>query len=358
VSILAYTGLPGSGKSYSVVEHQVLPALKAGRRVATNIALNESAILEDYPNGELVTFDVMELQGQPEKVFDYCTPGTVFILDEVWRLFPSGQRADKVPEPFRKLLAEHRHMVNVKGESCQIVLVTQDLAQIAAFARQLVEQTFRTTKLGIVGLNKSFRVDVFNGPISGPNPSLQTRIREIYGKYKPAVFRYYKSHTMSEAATEGADERKVDRRGNLLKSKAFIILAIVVLALAWWGIKRTAGYLGVGDSPATASASVQGPAAAPEAQQRTGTFAVPVRQSDIPPEPTVRGCIEVDQAGACWVSDGFATWSVPLSACSLVPDGLSRSYACADAGRTFQPHRLGAGRRPAEAAAQPSQSGS
>jgi len=230
MSILAYTGLPGAGKSYAVVEHQVLPALKAGRRVCTNIPLAWDLVRAEFPTAEVVELPLEKIQATPEAIWDYVTPGTVLVLDEVWRIFPAGLKSNQVPEPYRKLLAEHRHMVNAAGASCQIVLVTQDLAQIAAFARQLVEQTFRTVKLSSVGIRGGYRLDVFNGPISGPNPPLGGRLREIYGRYRPDVWRFYQSHTMSESGSSGADERAVDRRGNMLKSPALLLSLAVIVA--------------------------------------------------------------------------------------------------------------------------------
>lgn len=243
MSILAYTGLPGAGKSYAVVEHQILPALRAGRRVVTNIPMHVDTVRSKIVTGELVELPLEKITAEPETIYEYVTPGSVLVLDEVWRIFPAGQRADKVPEPFRKLLAEHRHMVNDKGESAQLVLVTQDLAQIAAFARQLVEQTFRTVKLSSVGLRAGYRLDVFNGPISGPNPPLQNRLREVYGRYRKDVWQFYKSHTMSEAKAEGADERAVDGRGSLLRSPALLACAAIVVLGVLFVIPRAFGLL-------------------------------------------------------------------------------------------------------------------
>jgi len=36
MAIDAYTGMPGHGKSYGVVEHVIIPSLKQGRHVVTN----------------------------------------------------------------------------------------------------------------------------------------------------------------------------------------------------------------------------------------------------------------------------------------------------------------------------------
>lgn len=238
MSIYGYTGLPGSGKTYDVVANQVMPALKAGRHVVTNIPLEREAIRALIPDARLSEFPMEQVQASPELIDHYAAPGCVLILDEVWRLWPSGQKSNQVPEPFRKLLAEHRHMVDEVGNSMQIVLVTQDLAQIGAFARQLIENTFHHTKLSHVGASGSYRVDVYQGPVSGPNPPRQSRLREIFGRYDPAIFKLYKSHTMSRAAGPGASEASVDKRANVWHRPMIYVGLAVVAAAVIWGIPQ------------------------------------------------------------------------------------------------------------------------
>lgn len=236
MSIFAYTGLPGSGKSYDVVANQVLPALKAGREVVTNIPLELDELTAVVPNARALVkeFPTERVQASPELIDEYARPGVVLILDEVWRLWPSGQKANQVPEPFRKLLAEHRHMVNAAGDSMQIVLVTQDLAQIGKFARDLTETTFHHTKLSHIGAAGSYRIDVYSGPVSGPNPPRQQRLREIFGRYDPAIFKLYRSHTMSQSDKAGANEASADGRNNVWRRPMIYVgLAFVVAALAW-----------------------------------------------------------------------------------------------------------------------------
>ena len=237
MSIVAYTGLPGSGKSYSVVEHQILPALKQGRTVVTNIPLHMERITEfGYP-GTVVEFPVASVEAEPHKLYEYVMAGCVFVLDEAWRLFPQGQQANKVPDEYKKLLAEHRHMVDEVGNSTQIVLVVQDLANIGAFARRLVENTFVTTKLGFVGLNGSYRVDVFHGAQTGATPSVSNRLRMITGRYRKDIFRLYRSHTMAADADQvGVNEQKIDGRANILMRPAFVIGVVAVPVLLWFSI--------------------------------------------------------------------------------------------------------------------------
>ncbi len=125
-------------------------------------------------------------------------------------------------------------MVDVQGNSMQIVLVTQDLAQVSAFARQLVETTFHHSKLTAVGLDSSFRIDVYHGPVSGPNPPRQSRLREVFGRFDPAIFKLYKSHTLSQSAVAGANEKAVDARMNVWRRPVIWLgLAGVLVAIVW-----------------------------------------------------------------------------------------------------------------------------
>lgn len=241
MSIYAYVGMPGSGKTYDVVANQIIPALRSGRKVVTNIPLHEEIVRQEVPDAELKSFPVELIQQDPSMLDEYAIPGCVLIIDECWRLWPAGQKVHQVPEQFKKLLAEHRHMVDEHGNSMQIVLVTQDLAQIGAFARQLVEQTFVHTKLSHVGASGSYRVDVYQGPQTGPNPPRQARLREIFGRYDRNTFKFYQSHTMSRSGTSGANEKSVDGRGNIWKRPSLWIAAAGVLVAFIWGGRTAYG---------------------------------------------------------------------------------------------------------------------
>jgi hypothetical protein len=228
-SIYGYVGLPGSGKSYNVVAHVILPALREGRRVVTNVPMHREKVFELLASekvekpGELVNFPIAEVSQDPELIRKFVLPGDVFVLDEVWRLWPSGMKSNDIPEVYKSLLAEHRHMVDEEGRSCHIVLVVQDLGNIAVFARKLVEQTFVHTKLGHMGMEGRFRCDIYQASMTGVIGSIKQRIRETTGTYQSSIWDLYKSHTLSQAKTAGANEKSVDRRGNVLRSPLIIV---------------------------------------------------------------------------------------------------------------------------------------
>lgn len=247
--ITAYSGLPGHGKSHSVVEHVILPALKAHRCVVTNVALKWDKVREAFPGCDLRPFDIDAVKAHPSSIGDAAPPGCVLVIDEAWKLWPAGQTAKDVPEPFKAILAEHRHRVDALDQSMQVVIVTQDLGQIGKFARDLVEETFRTCKLTSLGSSKRYRVDVYNGPVAGANPPASKRVRQLFGKYRAEVWQWYQSHTMSESGDSGANEQKVDGRGVIWRSPALWIGATAIVLCLGYGIYAVTAFFGK-DRPA------------------------------------------------------------------------------------------------------------
>lgn len=230
MAIDAYVGLPGSGKSYGVTEHVIIPSVKEGRHVVTNIPLEQDELLADHGKPESKITQLPEDWFERDDMAELVPPGAVLVLDELWRRWPAGLKANNALLSDKSLLAEHRHRVDEKGQSMRIVLVTQDLSQIAAWVRILVDQTYKMTKLTAVGSTKKFRVDIYRGAPTGQNIPKSHLIRMTYGQYKPEIYRYYSSATQSVTGNVG-DESKADGRGNLLKSPFIIFSAVAPLIL-------------------------------------------------------------------------------------------------------------------------------
>lgn len=233
MAIHAYVGKPGSGKTSSVVERVVIPSLKQGRHVVTNIPLFVDELLSDFGGSiELLPNDWWE---RPD-LTEFIKNGCVLILDELWRRWPGGQTAQKANLNDKALLAEHRHMVDLKGNSMRVILVTQDLSQLASWARTLIETTFLITKKS----KRFYRIDAYSGVVTGDKPPKSKLIRHIAGRYNSSVFGYYKSATKSETGDVG-DESVADNSGSFFRSYglwAIIIVVVVCSTLGVFGIKR------------------------------------------------------------------------------------------------------------------------
>ncbi|WP_339434324.1 zonular occludens toxin domain-containing protein [Pseudomonas sp. EA_65y_Pfl2_P78] len=221
MAIDAYVGKPGHGKSYGVVEHVVLPSLKQGRHVVTNIPLNDEELIRDF-GGSIYQLP-SDWYEHPD-LSSLVPSGSVLILDEVWRRWPKGQKANQASLTDKALLAEHRHRVDEHQNSMRVVLVTQDLSQIAAWACTLIETTYRMKKLS----KKVFRVDVYNGYVTGDSPPKSKLIRQTGGKFNAKVFAYYSSATQSTSGGVG-DETTADGRSSIFRSWGLWSLLIIVV---------------------------------------------------------------------------------------------------------------------------------
>ena len=237
MSIIAYTGLPGSGKSYGVVENTIIPALKNGRKVVTNIPLNDEQIGRDF-NIDLVK--KFETRSVDLSFFDLSQryAGYVWVIDECQHYFPSGLRQTALKPNVISFFTEHRHFSS-DGFATEIILITQDLSQVCNFVRNLVEETYRSKKLTFLGSSKKFVIDVYAGCVTGPKPSIKSKVRQIPGQYKSEIYKYYQSHTKSEGKVT---EQKQDDRANLFKSPFFRFVIPFFLVIMVVSFQKISAY--------------------------------------------------------------------------------------------------------------------
>lgn len=236
MSISAIVGLPGAGKSYLSVQRVILPALSAGRRVVTNVPVYADVIKRDYPAADLEVFETSVVSSDAE-FFDRVPPGAVFVFDEAWQLWPSGLKMADAPLSWKMFLSQHRHRVDAKGRATEVILLTQDLGQLAAFVRALIETTMILTKLSALGSAKKSRIDVYQGVVTGSVGPKSRLLSQSYFQISEKFYQYYRSHTLSVAGLAG-DETKVDRRGVLWKSPFFIAgVCFVLLSFGFGGYK-------------------------------------------------------------------------------------------------------------------------
>lgn len=342
MAIDAYTGLPRSGKSYSVVKNVILPSLQQGREVYTNIPLTEIAH-DQFPGliHQLERDWFSDLQ-----LFDKFPAGSVVVLDELWRRWPSGLKSNMVPFADKEFLAEHGHNVSADGHTTRVVLVTQDLSQVAAFVRDLVDKTYRSTKLDAVGANSRFRIDIYQGSVTGQRPPKSQLIRTMFDQYSDDVYRYYKSSTKSQRVDgEVGDESRADNRSNLLRSPvliaSFVVPLLVIPLVIWWLYGYfISGFGMIEEQPVEAvitnPAPVQHSGYAPSP---AAVVAVPARAAPVAPQivdsvmwRVVGGIQRAQESDRFKLPDVVMLRSVyglfryvPTSDCELLPDRLNWS---------------------------------
>lgn len=228
MSVVAYVGKPGSGKSYSVVEHVVIPALKAGRTVYHNMMLEDQLLYTMCGDtGKLVAYSP---DCSPADLVANAPFGAVVVIDESLRYWPSGTRANKIPVEQLEFFTKHRHRVGDDGFSTDIVIICQELGtQCCSFIRALVEYTYVSIKLSNVGWSKSYRVEVYQGAVTGDKPPASRLQNKSISKYRKEIYDCYKSHTQSQTGVAGLEVR--DGRATIWKNWK-IMGAIAALVLA------------------------------------------------------------------------------------------------------------------------------
>ncbi len=258
--IKAYVGLPRNGKSYEVVSHVIYNALKQGRRVVTNIAgVNRDAFvpllvadgISPENIGEVLNVsheDVLKPlfwktdKDQDLGVETVIQSGDLLALDEIWRFWGGfalkDSEGNKRPERVMNFFRMHGHFSHpVKGFTCEVALITQDVADIHRSVRGVVEETYLMTKLVALGSSKSYRVDIFSKSKVTGKPNIQ-----LIRKYNDKYFSLYKSHSQKQEGSADAKEENIDKRGNILSGKFFLIALPFVLILGLIGVRFAWGF--------------------------------------------------------------------------------------------------------------------
>jgi zona occludens toxin len=252
--IVGLAGQPRSGKSYTSIELFVVPSLKDGRHIVTNLPLKMDVILQDFPAAQVTFIDDLSSYD-----WDSVGNGVMLIIDEVWRLWPQGQKMTAIPHSQLALLKEHGHRSDDNGRSMDIVLITQDMADLCAPVRALIETTFITAKHLDLGKENSFirytcrKAASLNKDNTPPKNQLVTSEN---GKYDEKVYRYYKTHMHSNGDSAPNEKRVVSSSFfNSWKFKAGLFAVVIcVFCMIWGAMSTKEKYTKMTTKPGTTSA--------------------------------------------------------------------------------------------------------
>ena len=279
MSINAYVGLQGSGKSYEFVSGPLLDAVMAGRRVVTNVAgISEERVHEYLVNtrdadpsklGSIVFVPnerIMEPQFFPDEekpdLVTIVRGGDLVAVDEAWRFW--GTDGGKLSHEHMQFFRMHRHYVHPDtAVACDVVLMTQDITGLHRSVKNVIEFAFRMQKHKSLGFASRYRVEIYEGW----KLNAKTRIDDRQKKYKPEIFPLYQSYTGGKGM-----EAAIDKRQNILANKVLwgyaigTVLCMTVGGWSAWGFfHRGSGT--VKNKPQTAPAATAG---APDSTATSG----------------------------------------------------------------------------------------
>lgn len=224
MAIHFHEGLPGAGKSYEACVFHILPALKAGRQVVTNIrGINWEKFAElldepvEYVRMLLIYVEPAEQDGAAgdiERVkneFADKTPDNAMIVwDEIQDYFPSGNY--KLPLNQQKFWTEHRH------RGLEIVIMGQDRDDVHKIIRSRIEDIIYFLKLQAVGRPNQYKWEQWQKQAKGKFVKIGSGVRSYDSNY----FGLYSSHRRE--TVKGSVYQT--ERTNVLKNSKLLSLGV------------------------------------------------------------------------------------------------------------------------------------
>lgn len=312
MAINAYTGLMGSGKSYEVVSEVILSAILAGRDVVTNIAGVDESAIHDYlvelhssdraklghvrhvANDDVMAPGFFPDEDEPGRA-SVVKGGDLVAIDEAWRFWATGEKISREHMQFFRM---HRHYVHpVTSVACDVAMMVQSITDMNRSIRAVVELTCVMTKLKTIGLNKSYRVDMYEGGKTQKSAKFETYVK----RYDKRIYPLYQSYTGGVGK-----ESAIDSRQNVFKNPRlwFVVVGMVLLfgGCLWlfsFVYHRQVDKNSVGKSPAAPAGGAS--SVAPGTASVSPVGQVPVSGAAASTRSTMRVAGEVWLHGERWV---------------------------------------------------------
>lgn len=229
--LVLHEGLPGSGKSYAAIQDHLLPCVKSGRKVYTNIkGINHERIAKLCGIELAAALDLVRIipWEETKNAAKLVENDSFVILDELQDFWPASNKPLKFEDS--EFVTQHRQ------RGLELLILTQDSKSIHSIWRQRIERKLEFVNRDAIGKPKEYIVRSFNaaGKDSRGNQTYQL-ISSDNGTYKPEIYACYTSHAPNVTNTE----KTKDKRFNVFKSSAFVIWIPAAFIVAFIGI----GYL-------------------------------------------------------------------------------------------------------------------
>lgn len=290
MSIKIHHGAPGSYKSSGAIHTDVIPAIKAGRHIVTNVRgftaeRCREVLGKAVPDDFQVTYIETESQEGRDhfaRFYHWAPKGVFFLVDEVQRIFPPSWRQsdldrldypggpdvaknDGRPETIDVAFDMHRH------HNWDFVFTTPNIKKVHQVIRAAAETAIRHTNMAILGIGGRYKTVLHLSDNSGSSMSdvLQAKPFNKVPKY---VFKLY------DSTTTGKVSDTIAGSSVLRDPKILFFLAV-------WGVCVFFGFIKPEyiDAPAKASQAAADADSVPGAVD--GTPADGVRPGGAPAAP-------------------------------------------------------------------------
>lgn len=267
--IEAAVGLPGAGKSLWSVGHRIIPALKDGRLVVTNVPLNLRGLRIEC--GEFIDPLLVELKKETlgrepfSDIQDFTTydtwrkegdkgQGPLFVIDECHVALADCIGLNAGKNPIVDWFAKHRHT------GSDVVLMTQLEKGIPSAVRGRVEIFFKFIRKGFMGRDNAFRMNAYD------NAGVKMPVHED-GTYNKNWFKCYQSHV------PGAAEQRAKRPSIWTAPQFKFMAAALALIIGWVVYNGGVSLPGITTKPKEKSVAESKPVDASAPQSAAGPAA-------------------------------------------------------------------------------------
>ncbi|MRR17873.1 MAG: Zonular occludens toxin [Deltaproteobacteria bacterium] len=230
--ITFYEGLPRSGKSFTVVRDEIIPALEKGRAV---VAYIEGLNHEKIASLAGITLErchelLIALRRDQAKDWNTLTPNdALVVLDEAQNFWPNRQKP--LDEETTQAITEHGH------RGLDIVLMGQFLKDVHALWKNRVERKLYFLKKTALGKPDEYSCTVSTAIPQGDKVVFEKVATYDY-KYDPKYFGTYKSHEDGTANKETKVDPRVVIWNQPLFRKYLPVAFVVMCGLIYyvWGL--------------------------------------------------------------------------------------------------------------------------
>jgi len=227
MAVVIVTGVPGTGKTLYGIQKYIIPHLRRGGIVYTNISGIVNRRISMFFGIDI--FDVesnLRIIDDPAYFYKDTPKNCLFVIDEAQNIFSNRDWQKAQNAECISYLNEHRHYGH------RIVFITPHLDSVDAGIRRVVEFTYKHKSFSAIGDQKTVRCAVFDQCNISKGP-LQT----FTWKHDVRIYDCYSSYF-----AEGTTEKKV--KINIFRNTTLYMLGAVILVCSFLAIKNGASFFG------------------------------------------------------------------------------------------------------------------
>jgi len=215
------TGTPGTGKTLNAVKRYIIPALRAGRLVYTNVPLSVlhiSIFLKEFDE-----FTISNLIKPYEKyTYKQAKANSLLVIDEAQNFYNNRDFKDKDNKDFLEFLTGHRHY------GIDVLILTQHYEQVDLGIRRNCETCIVLKSLRNVGFASQIKAEFYGNALDLNRKPIASQRWSVDSSY----YSLYKSY-----ANEAVTETKKLSFNVFLRSPLIYFMLIVVSIVVYNGVK-------------------------------------------------------------------------------------------------------------------------